>query len=287
MAIAGFTIAKSGKPRQNRPLEEEKVKKSRRFALPAIRLSGFARYSLMAVTVLALLGVANGFQKNLSCKDIQVNISASGDNQFLTMNDVRKMIGLDYGKDLIGEKMENIELIQVENSLRNSPFIREAEVYKSMRGVLFVDVEIREPIARMMNNDGSSLYLDSEGVRFPTTPNHTANVVLVRGNFNESVNDPEREECGSIVDIALPVLRFISGDPFWNAMISEVVISEKGEIELIPQMGDIAMELGTPARLEEKFSHLRLFYDQVVKKIGWDKYKSVSVKYRGQVIARR
>ena len=92
--------------------------------------------------------------------------------------------------------------------------------------------------------------------------------------------------CSSIQE-ALPLLNFLRQNEFWRAQIAEVVIYQDGQIDLQPTVSDLAIEFGYPADIEKKFSHLMDFYRQVPPETGWNKYRSVSLKYRGQVVAKK
>ncbi|MEO0472177.1 MAG: hypothetical protein AAF206_21300, partial [Bacteroidota bacterium] len=151
-------------------------------------------------------------------------------------------------------------------------------------GVLGLEVLLRKPIARLINNDGESLYMDTHGNRFNPTKFHTEHVALVRGDFMEAVAD---SFICSTVGEALPVLRYIHQHPFWNAQIAEVVLQQNGELKLLPQVGNLPIEFGYPVRIEEKFDNLMDFYQQAIPKVGWNYYRSINVKFRGQVVAKK
>jgi cell division protein FtsQ len=136
-----------------------------------------------------------------------------------------------------------------------------------------------------MNENGSSMYVDEYGYKFPTTYRHVANVPLVRGAFEETFAPEDSLSCA--VEEVMPVLKYIHNDPFWKAQISEVRIKENSDILFYPEVGKMYMEFGVAENMEEKFNNLKLFFEQVANEIGWNTYKGVSVKYRGQVVAKK
>jgi cell division protein FtsQ len=289
MAMTG-TYIRTANPttRKNRPLEEVQAEKPRRKLgkLPRIqlRIRSLYMYLIGAVVLVLILASVNSYQKGMPIRDIHVLIHSEEDNQFVVANDVKEMLGLGEEREIIGLPMERIALRELEAELNALPSIQHAEVYKSLGAVLQVEVTVRKPVARLVNNDGTMLYMDVEGHKFPTSKRHSARVVLVRGDFQEEVVDTFA--CNTI-EAAIPVLDFIQHDPFWNAQVSEVVVQQSGALLIYPQIGDIYIEFGQPVRIEEKFENLRLFYNQVVKEVGWRKYKGVSVVYRGQVVAKK
>ncbi len=273
--------------RRNRPLEEVlSNKRSRAVNLPVpFRVKGVFLYVLIAVVVLGMLGLANGYQEGLVCDDISIQITADKNNAFMEPADVKGLILEEYGEAVIGEKMNSIELLKMEEILQDNAFIRQAEVYKSLKGILYVDVELRSAIARIVNENGSSMYLDEFGYKFPTTHRYIANVPLVRGEFIETFVPADSLSCA--IEEAMPVLKYIHQNEFWRAQISEVRIRENGDILFYPEVGKMYMEFGQANNMQEKFDNLKLFFEQVANEIGWNTYKGVSVKYRGQVVAKK
>ncbi len=289
MAITGtYSRTNRSTTRQNRPLEEahaeKKQKKSVKIGKLPIKIKGVFVYLIAAVALIIVLGAINGYQKNMTVKDISIQINSTGDNQFLKVNDVKGMLGLGEDRKIIGEKMESIELMALEAELQANPFIEHAEVFKSLGGALQIEVDVRKPVARLVNNNGSMLYIDADGNKFPSSTHHSARVILVRGDFQEALADSFT--CTTI-EAAIPVMRYIQQNEFWNAQISEIVVKQSGELVLYPQIGDLHVDFGQPVRIADKFENLRLFYHQVIKKVGWRKYKSVSLAYRDQVVAKK
>ncbi|MDX2250226.1 MAG: hypothetical protein SF052_25815 [Bacteroidia bacterium] len=277
-------------PKTNRSFEEiESEKKKRRKTSVSlvngkIKLKSFILYPVIAGVVLLLFLLAGFYQQNMALSDIKVRIEAESDNQFMNAEDITDVITDEGERKIIGEKMSHLDLKELETILTAHPSIEEAEIYKSIQGALHVEAKLRKPVARLINNDGNYIYMDSTGHKFPDSHRHAANVVLIRGDFNEGLVDTF--ECTTILS-ALPVLNYIQRHEFWNVQISEIEIKQSGELVLYPQVGDMYIEFGQPVRIEEKFSNLMDFYRQVVREVGLDRYRYVSVEFRGQVVAKR
>lgn len=281
---------KANTPRVNRPFEEIEAdhKKRRKSSIPIgkgkFRLKGIILYPALVVMVMILMAMASSYQENMALTDVKVNIIADEDNRFLDASDIKQVLTRDGEIRIIGERMNSGALMELEQALIENPSIMEAEVYKNIRGVLNVEVALRKPVARLINNEGNYIYLDKNGKKFPDSDRHSAHVVLVRGDFDEAVADTF--ECGTI-ESALPVLNFIHENEFWNAQISEVVIRQNGELTLYPQVGNLYIEFGYPDRIEDKFNNLRDFYRQVIREVGEGQYRYVNLKFRDQVVAKR
>ena len=44
------------------------------------------------------------------------------------------------------------------------------------------------------------------------------------------------------------------------------------------------LTLGTLDEFEEKLANLKLFYEQAIPKVGWEKYSMINLKYKNQIV---
>jgi cell division protein FtsQ len=72
---------------------------------------------------------------------------------------------------------------------------------------------------------------------------------------------------------------------FWSAQVAQIDINGKGRAVLFPQVGDETIEFGKPEDLETKFRKLKIFYKEILPRVGWNKYDRINVEYEGQVVA--
>ena len=66
--------------------------------------------------------------------------------------------------------------------------------------------------------------------------------------------------------------------------IEQIYVHPDKEVELIPRVGNHRILLGTFDHFEEKLANLRLFYEQAIPKMGWEKYSIINLKYRNQIV---
>lgn len=241
--------------------------------------------------LLVLWGFSIQYKMRQACQDIRVEIIQEEGNYFIGIERLRahlRSIIYDETKDsrVLAKTMGEINLIEVESLLEANPFIQNAEVYRRNGGILEVKVQLRKAIARMMNIRGESFFVDSEGKLMPLSPDYTPNVLLISGKVLESpsIGDTLRTENGKAL---LPMLQYIHQDEFFRAQISEMVMDRDGNLTIYPETGSILIDFGTTARYKEKLENLMLFYRQVLNRTGWDRYKKVSVRYKGQVVAEK
>jgi cell division protein FtsQ len=72
-----------------------------------------------------------------------------------------------------------------------------------------------------------------------------------------------------------------------QALIGQVYVQKDGQFLLVPLVGEQIIEFGkaeTDKVVEEKFSKLKVFYKEAIPYEGWEKYKSISLKYDKQIV---
>lgn len=96
-----------------------------------------------------------------------------------------------------------------------------------------------------------------------------------------------RESCEDFLKL-LTFVGWVEKDDFWRSEIVQIVVA-KGpggtpQIELIPRTGRHTVLFGSPDDTEAKFAKLLTFYRNGLRNIGWEKYRTIDVRYDGQVV---
>jgi cell division protein FtsQ len=158
-----------------------------------------------------------------------------------------------------------------------------------------VQVYQRTPIARVLNKDGSSFYLDSEGRAMPLSKKYTAKVPVLYGNIMESaanisVREIRRDEAKAskfLMDDLFDVVKSIETDEFWKAQIESIYVNDNREIELLPRVGNHRIIFGDSQNIDKKLKKLMAFYQETVHAVDLNKYKTINLKYRDQVVCEK
>ena len=85
----------------------------------------------------------------------------------------------------------------------------------------------------------------------------------------------------------LPFVIHVEKSEFWEAQIEQIHVEENGNVLLTPLVGEHIIVLGKLKDYPKKLEKMKAFYEQVLAKDNWNKYKEVSLKYNNQVIAKR
>jgi len=228
-------------------------------------------------------------QKKLVCERLIINLTSNDTESFITTDDINKCL-VDSVGTITGKPIKDINLLKIEKTVSQIPFLKNTTVYKTLNGEIKIDVSERKPIAHVFTKNNESFYIDDEGVLMPTSQQFTSDVIAVCGEIYETyaalldLKNPASINNYPILYKTYITALYISSDDFWNAMIDQIYINKKEEIELIPKPGRHNIIIGNIDQLEEKFEKLMIFYEKVIKKIGWDVYETINLKYDNQIV---
>jgi cell division protein FtsQ len=250
-----------------------------------IRKLLFTITALVAGTgILILLISAIGEKKKGQCTDYKITVKSLHDSRFIDNKDVFKLISAATGGSIKGQSVSAIDTRKLEDMLENSVWINDAQLYFDNKNVLHVSVTEREPLARVFTIAGTSFYIDSSMKRMPLSEKMSARVVVFTGFPDKKVLT---QKDSLLLDDVKTVAHFISVDSFWSAQVSEVDITAEKSFEIIPVVGNNILRIGDAENLEQKFHRLFLFYNRVLSKTGFDRYKVIDAQYDGQIVAIR
>jgi len=232
------------------------------------------------VAIFSLIAFESREYKEEICHDVIVKINNQYDNYFIDEHDVLDMMTNEGTDVLVGRTFSDITLKTIENRIKNKAYIKKGDVFKDLKGNLMVTVNLRRPLARVVNEIGIDKYIAEDGVFLPISKKFTSRVVVVSGL--------DTEDYKSITDLnpdVFEMINFINEDPFWKAQIAQIDVLENGELILYPQVTKQYVEFGTVENMETKFKRLKVFYKNILAQQGWNKYKRINLKYKDQIIA--
>lgn len=200
----------------------------------------------------------------------------SPSSQFVTKADVLAESGID--PDTISRiNVDNFDLRALEMRLRSSDKLQEANVTVHANGNLCISVKPMQPVARVFDPAEPSYYINATGKRISAELRYHIDVPVLVGSF-DSVYPAKR---------LLPLLDYIASHPVAGAMVSTVTQEHDGNIILVPTIVGHVVDFGDTSRVAQKFAMLRDFYRYVAPVKGWEKYDTISVAWKRQIVATR
>ena len=237
-----------------------------------------------AITVFSVIAFANREYDNELCNDVVITIHNQHDNYYMDDHDLMNIINGSTEGVLIGKPFNSINLKEIENRIIESPFIRNAQVYKDLKGNLVANATLRRPVARIIRPDKPDAYISEEGILLPVSEKFNSRVVLISGKGTDAIINAEQSILVSNPAL-FDLIEYVNEDEFWKAQIAQIDIDTHGEVTLYPQVTKQYIEFGQITDVDNKFKKLRIFYKRVLPLKGWNYYDKVNLKYKGQIIA--
>lgn len=244
------------------------------------------RKGFLLLVLLLVLVVFIGFIEKKSAgrrlAGIEVYVRGVSDVYFVDEKDILQTLKSEFPLLEPGTALAEINLHIIEKKVESHPFVKNAEVFRDQKGNIRVDIEQHIPIARISRPRAADGYVSTEGIILPTSSKYTSRVLILYGNYAETLLDKQNLE--ESAPEMMELIRFIHKDPFWRAQITELEIPRKGDIRLHQQVGKQVIEFGDASEIEEKFKKINLFYEEILPKKGWNTYSRVNIKYKGQIV---
>ena len=248
---------------------------------------------LIPVIYLIAMPVYHAASSNsMPCSGIVISITDSSDYNFVTKRQLLNLATGGNGK-ILGQPLSRISAQEIENRINILRELKVAEVYTTVDGALHLFVDQRNPVMRIIPDEGGDYFLDDEGWLFRKRNLYNPRLHIVEGNINitpamlDSVSVLDTLIRGTILKDAFHFVNYINRHNFWSAQIDQIHIDNNDEVNLIPRVGNHVIHLGSFEDYETKLNKLEALYDDVMPVVGWNQYSSINLEYRDQVVCRK
>lgn len=236
--------------------------------------TAFKIFLLLAVVAYLVIAVWKfGAQaEDRICEGVNIEIPDSIPSDFVTADYIRSILSRnDISPE--GMKISAINLEQIEGLMLDDSHIERASCYYTATGMLCIRVVPQQPVLHVISQKGEDYYLSSNGLTMPTS-NFNVDLCVATGNVSKQFVSEH------LLDLAC----YIHDDAFWSEQIEQIHVVGPEQIELYPRVGQHVIELGNVDGFREKLDRLRLFYREGLAYVGWNKYRTISLAYDGQVV---
>ena len=252
--------------------------------LKKLKLKKGIKVALVMVLMLVLISFANRKQQGEQCLDMVIKLDNQQDNFFIDEHDVMALMTNGGEEVLLGRYYRDINLKEIEERVKTQHFIKEAEIYKDVKGNLLVNAELRRPFARIMEPGKANGYVALDGTILPTSSKYTSRAVILSSSYMPEMMKSNLTETEDGMKI-YALLNYIYNDKFWKAQIAQIDITKDWYVTLYPQVTKQVVEFGQPEDVDKKFKKLKVFYQRVLPQKGWNAYSRINLEYKDQVVA--
>jgi cell division protein FtsQ len=226
------------------------------------------------------------------CGGNVIDINDSSDFHFVTEKQLLNLVYGNGGK-ILGKPVKDISVSDIESRINVLRELRVAEVYMTIDGTIHVYADQRDPVMRVMPDNGGDYFVDEDGVVVRRRNLYNPRLHIVEGNVNIStamlngVSVLDTSIKNSILKDIFNLVTYINDDDFWSAQIDQIYIDGNDQIDLIPRVGNQLVHLGTAENFEGKLRNLQAFYDKVLPEVGWNKYSLINLEYKDQIVCKK
>lgn len=228
---------------------------------------------ILAIALTAGILWARGKSQGELCSAIEVEVINADSTSFVTPQGVLSDLK-GQGIEVIGQHMGEIDASSIEEALRKSPYLENADCVKCQDGRLLIRVSQLVPVMRVFDGD-ASYYVNRAGKRMGASSFYHCDVPVVQGHFTRKYPATR----------LLPLIDFIEKDSLLHSLVTMFQVNDTNNIIIVPNFSGHVVNIGNASGFENKFAKLKLFYGEVLPKKGWNTYDTISVKWNHQVVA--
>ncbi len=241
---------------------------------------------VLSIVTIAGLSFAEVQRASLRCTDVIISIEKnSSHSNFVTEEDIYNAMNSNRNM-LIGKELAEINVPEIESTLKANPTILDCETFFSLKGELRVNVVQRTPIVRVVSQN-ASFYIDENGVTMPLSKRASARVMVASGEIFEqyqpNVNVADINESNVLQQI-YEMAKIIRNDEMFLPLIEQIYVTSSQEFVLGSKIGPSKIEFGTMDNYDVKFRHLKAFYKAEKVRENWNLYNSLSLKFKNQIV---
>lgn len=235
---------------------------------------------LMTLILVVYLVFAISFTSHLASidtfKGVEINVRDNMSRNFVSEDDIDMELDSISGW-ITSLSRDSLNTFQIENRLTGKDNLEKANCVVLNDGTLRIDVVPMIPVARVFDFSGDNYYINRGGKRMKASIRYSMDVPVITGTFSGR-NTPE---------LAFPLLDYLNTDPDMAAFTSSINIARNSDVILVPSIKGHVVNMGDSNDIPNKIARLKVFYKKVMPVKGWEYYDTISVKWRGQVVAKR
>ncbi len=242
--------------------------------------------ALAVYLVFAFTSFNKPVEKRTPCTKVNIFIQDEMTNGFLNAQEIKKRLEKKHLYPL-AKPLEQVNVRDIESTLKASPFVKSAECYKTQDGLVDIYLTQRMPIVRIKSIDNADYYIDDKNQIMPNS-NYTSDIIVATGSISKWYAQR----------YIAPLSKSLMANDLWRNQIEQINVLPDRGIELVPRVGNHIVYIGhlpetkivakREAEIEKfvkkKMDRLEKFYKYGLSQAGWNKYSYINIEFDNQII---
>lgn len=223
------------------------------------------------------------------CTQVNINIEDEATNGFISAAEIKNRL---EKKRLypLSKLMQNINTRVIEETLEQSPFVKNVECYKTEDGHVSIALTQRMPTVRIKADNGEDYYIDDNHSVMPNSK-YTSDLIIATGHINKWY---ARNYISYLAENLM-------SNEFWKNQIVQVNVLPNKGVELVPRVGNHIVYIGQLPETKyvnmrqkliseyvtKKMDRLEKFYKYGLSQAGWNKYTYINIEFDNQIICKK
>ena len=182
-----------------------------------------------------------------------------------------------------------IPIDSVRNYIATIPWAVYTNADMTFDEVLKVKIVECQPVVRVYNKEGQSVYLDDEGRIFPESKIYTPHIIIGSGNLNfkalknRQANVFDRDYASSDLPKMFNVLKNVLNNSYSKICVKQVYYDNK-TYELVLNNVDLKVILGNDKNVDVKLMNMKYFLEKMQGSEELKDYKQINFNFENQVV---
>lgn len=185
-----------------------------------------------------------------------------------------------------------IPIDSVRSYIKSIPWATYTDANITLDEVLVVNIVECQPVMRIYNKEGRSVYLDEDGRVYPPRSNYSPRVLIGSGNLkfkslkgkSSSVYDEEYAD-GDLPKI-FKVMKSVLSNSYSNCCVKQVYYDGRN-YELVMNNVDMKVVLGDNDNVDEKLMNMQYFFAKMQGSPELRNYNKINFNFENQVVCTR
>jgi cell division protein FtsQ len=242
-------------------------------------------FTLAALISLSVYYIYEHFHNSL--EDVKVTIIRNGESGFVDYEKTYDKI-VSICDTVNNNQIFMIPLDSVVNMLEANPWVIDVDAEINLKSVLDIEITECEPIMRVYNTKGKSVYLDTDGNVFPTNNSHVKHLLVGSGYVNFPVDKLGNIGDEAYADTDLPemyqLMKAVLADEYSRNCVKQIYRDNKKNYIFSLNITNIIVIFGEINDIEEKLAKMQIFFNKMQGNPELEKYKEINLNYKNQVV---